>query len=163
MLWVGWASFPVAVVALMSAVLAYRDGGVAALQRVMNGYTLTVAAFLLTGGSLGDRFGRRKVYLIGIVWFALASADRARAIGAWSGLGGIALAAGPLVGGTSSRRRPGWIFFINIPVAMAVIVLIVRHVPESRDPDAHARLITRARRPWPASTLVCPASSATPS
>jgi MFS family permease len=48
--------------------------GVAALQWVTNGYTLTLAAFLLAGGSLGDRFGRRKVYLIGIVWFALASA-----------------------------------------------------------------------------------------
>jgi MFS family permease len=48
--------------------------GVAALQWVMNGYTLTLAAFLLIGGSLGDRFGRRKVYLIGTAWFALASA-----------------------------------------------------------------------------------------
>ena len=48
--------------------------GVAALQWVMNGYTLTLAAFLLVGGSLGDRFGRRKVYLIGTGWFALASA-----------------------------------------------------------------------------------------
>jgi MFS family permease len=100
--------------------------GVGALQWVMSGYTLTLAAFLLIGGSLGDRFGRRRVYSIGIVWFALASAacgfapdtaflivtrvlqgagaalltpgslaileasfapsDRARAIGAWSGL-----------------------------------------------------------------------------
>ena len=48
--------------------------GVAALQWVMKGYTLTLAAFLLIGGSLGDRFGRRKVYLIGTAWFALASA-----------------------------------------------------------------------------------------
>jgi EmrB/QacA subfamily drug resistance transporter len=151
--------------------------GVAALQWVMNGYTLTLAAFLLIGGSLGDRFGRRKVYLIGTAWFAVASAacglapdvefliiarvvqgvgaalltpgslaileasfrpaDRARAIGAWSGLGGIAIAAGPVVGGyliaAASWR---WIFFINIPIAVTVIVLSVRHVPESRDPDA---------------------------
>ena len=48
--------------------------GIAALQWVITGYTLTLAAFLLIGGSLGDRFGRRKIYLIGIVWFALASA-----------------------------------------------------------------------------------------
>ena len=107
--------------------------GIAALQWVMTSYILTLAAFLLIGGSLGDRFGRRKVYLIGIVWFALASAacglapsavaliitrvlqgvgaalltpgslallqasfapaDRARAIGAWSGLSGVAIAA----------------------------------------------------------------------
>jgi MFS family permease len=125
--------------------------GVAALQWVMNGYTLTLAAFLLIGGSLGDRFGRRKVYLIGTVWFALASAacgfapdvvfliitrvlqgagaallvpgslaileasfrpaDRGRAIGAWSGLGGIAVAAGPLVGGyLISAASWRWIF-----------------------------------------------------
>ena len=131
--------------------------GVAGLQWVINGYTLTLAAFLLIGGSLGDRFGRRKVYLIGTVWFALASAacgfapdvvfliitrvlqgagaallvpgslaipeasfrpaDRARAIGAWSGLGGIAVAAGPLVGGyLISAASWRWTFFINIPV-----------------------------------------------
>ena len=154
--------------------------GVAALQWVMNGYTLTLAAFLLIGGSLGDRFGRRKVYLIGTAWFALASAacgfapdvvfliitrvlqgagaallvpgslaileasfrpaDRARAIGAWSGLGGIAVAAGPLVGGyLISAASWRWIFFINIPVAVMVIVLSARHVPESRSPDAGGR------------------------
>ena len=154
--------------------------GVAALQWVMNGYTLTLAAFLLIGGSLGDRFGRRKVYLIGTVWFALASAacglapdvtfliitrvlqgagaallvpgslaileasfrpaDRARAIGAWSGLGGIAVAAGPLVGGyLISAASWRWIFFINIPVAVMVIVLSTQHVPESRSPDAGGR------------------------
>ena len=56
--------------------------GIAALQWVMTGYTLTLAAFLLIGGSLGDRFGRRKVYLIGIVWFALASAACGLAPGA---------------------------------------------------------------------------------
>jgi MFS family permease len=124
------------------------------LQRVKNGYVLTLAAFLLIGGSLGDRFGRRKVYLTGAVWFALASAacgfapsvrfliitrvlqgagaalltpgslaileasfrpaDRARAIGAWSGLGGVAIPAGPLVGGyLISAASWRWIFFIN--------------------------------------------------
>jgi EmrB/QacA subfamily drug resistance transporter len=148
--------------------------GIAALQWVMTGYTLTLAAFLLIGGSLGDRFGRRKVYLIGIVWFALASAacglaptalfliitrvlqgagaalltpgslaileasfvpeDRARAIGAWAGLGGVAVAAGPLVGGyLISAASWRWIFFINVPLAAAVVGLGARHVPESRD------------------------------
>jgi EmrB/QacA subfamily drug resistance transporter len=149
--------------------------GVGALQWVMSGYTLTLAAFLLIGGSLGDRFGRRRVYSIGIVWFALASAacgfapsavfliitrvlqgtgaalltpgslaileasfvpaDRGRAIGAWSGLGGVTTAGGPLLGGyliTAASWR--WIFFINLPIAAVVVALGARHVPESRDP-----------------------------
>ncbi|HVB44920.1 MAG TPA: MFS transporter [Streptosporangiaceae bacterium] len=148
--------------------------GVAALQWVMNGYTLTLAAFLLIGGSLGDRLGRRRVYSIGIVWFALASAacgfaptaefliltrvfqgvgaalltpgslailessfvpaDRGKAIGAWSGFGGVATAAGPLLGGyLISAASWRWIFFINVPIAAVVVALTVRHVPESRD------------------------------
>lgn len=148
--------------------------GLAALQWVMNGYTLSLAAFLLIGGSLGDRFGRRKVFMIGVVWFALASAacgfassavvliitrvlqgigaalltpgslalletsfapaDRARAIGAWSGLSGVAIAAGPLVGGyLISAASWRWIFFINIPLAAVVVALGFRHIPESRD------------------------------
>ena len=147
----------------------------------MTGYTLTLAAFLLIGGSLGDRFGRRKVYLIGIVWFALASAacgfaptalflivtrllqgvgaalltpgslaileasfvpaDRARAIGAWSGLGGVAVAAGPLIGGyLISAASWRWIFFINVPLAVAVVGLGARHVPESRDATATGKI-----------------------
>ena len=64
-------------------------------------------------------------------------ADRARAIGAWSGLGGIAGAAGPFIGGwligVASWR---WIFLINVPVALAVVLVAKRHVPESRDPAA---------------------------
>src|SRR5215467_5087734 len=148
--------------------------GIAALQWVTNGYTLTLAAFLLIGGSLGDRFGRKKVYLIGVVWFAVASAacgfapgvgflivtrvlqgvgaalltpgslaileasfvpaDRARAIGAWSAFAGVAVAAGPLVGGyLISAASWRWIFFINVPVAAVVVGLGARHVPESRD------------------------------
>jgi len=169
----------------------------------MNGYTLTLAAFLLIGGSLGDRFGRRKVYLIGTAWFALASAacgfapnvvfliitrvlqgvgaalltpgslaileasfrpaDRARAIGAWSGLGGIAVAAGPLVGGyLISAASWRWIFFINIPVAVMVIVLSARHVPNRGAPMRAVELITWARRPWWCSCPASPSRSSRP-
>lgn len=143
------------------------------LQWVVTGYALTLAALLLLGGSLGDRYGRRLVFCVGVVWFALSSAacgfapnssfligarvvqgvgaamltpgslailqasfspeDRGRAIGAWSGLGGVASAAGPLLGGylilAASWR---WIFFINLPVGVLVLVLSVRHVPESK-------------------------------
>ncbi len=145
------------------------------LQWVVSGYTLTLAALLLTGGSLGDRYGRRLVFCVGVVWFTLASAacafapgatalivvrilqgmgaalltpgslaiiqssfdeeDRGRAIGAWSGLGGVATAAGPFVGGfliaAASWR---WIFLINLPIGVVVLAISVRHVPESHDP-----------------------------
>src|SRR6266567_2998864 len=155
--------------------------GIAALQWVMTSYILTLAAFLLIGGSLGDRFGRRRVYSIGVVWFALASAacgfapnaavlivtrvlqgvgaalltpgslaileasfvpaDRARAIGAWSGMSGVAVAAGPLIGGyLISAASWRWIFFINVPIAAAVVALGARHIPESRDPSMTGKL-----------------------
>jgi EmrB/QacA subfamily drug resistance transporter len=157
--------------------------GLGTLQWVVTGYSLTLAAFLLLGGSLGDRFGRRRVFSVGVVWFALASAacgvapdagvlivarilqgvggamltpaslailqasfrpaDRPRAIGAWSGLGGLATAAGPLVGGyliaVGSWR---WVFFINVPIAAAVLGVAARHVPETRDPSVTGRLDT---------------------
>ena len=151
------------------------------LQWTVNGYTLPLAAFILLGGSLGDRFGRRRVFVVGVTWFAVASLlcgvapnvetlitaralqgvggalltpgslailqssfdaeDRSRAIGAWSGLGGIAGAAGPFLGGwivqvTSWR----YVFLINLPLAALVVAVALRHVPESSDPDAAKRL-----------------------
>jgi EmrB/QacA subfamily drug resistance transporter len=154
------------------------------LQWVVNGYTLTLASFLLLGGSLGDRFGRRRVFTVGVVWFTVASAacaaapgapalvglrvlqgiggalltpgslailqasfvteDRGRAIGAWTGLGGVAAAAGPLLGGllvaAASWR---WIFLVNLPLGAVTLVLAVRHVPESSDPGAPHHLDLR--------------------
>ncbi|MGO9340993.1 MAG: DHA2 family efflux MFS transporter permease subunit [Acidimicrobiales bacterium] len=151
------------------------------LQWVVTGYTLTLASLLLISGSLGDRYGRRLIFCIGVVWFTLSSAacaaapgtttlvvvrvlqgigaalltpgslaiiqsafdeeDRGRAIGAWSGLGGVATAAGPLLGGyliaAASWR---WIFFINVPIGVIVLAISVRHVPESHDPTAVGRL-----------------------
>src|SRR5664279_3175071 len=151
--------------------------GFAGLQWTLNGYTLTLAALILLGGSLGDRFGRRRVFVLGVAWFALASAlcalaptiqfliaaralqgvggallmpgslamisasfapdDRAKAIGAWSGFGGIASAIGPFLGGYLVAG-PGWrwIFLINVPLAAVVILIARRHVPETLDPDA---------------------------
>jgi EmrB/QacA subfamily drug resistance transporter len=149
--------------------------GVGTLQWVVSGYSLTLAAFLLLGGSLGDRMGRRRVFSVGVVWFAVASAlcglapnagvligarilqgvggallppaslailqasfrqeDRSRAIGAWSGLGGVATAAGPLLGGYLITASWRWVFYINLPVSVAVLVITARHVPETRDPS----------------------------
>src|SRR3954447_18646313 len=151
--------------------------GLSGLQWTVNAYTLSLASLILLGGSLGDRFGRRRVFELGVVWFAVASLlcgiapnietliaaralqgiggalltpgslailqssfraqDRARAIGAWSGLAGIAGAAGPFLGGwlvQSASWR--WVFLINVPLAVAVVLVSRRHVPESRDPSA---------------------------
>jgi EmrB/QacA subfamily drug resistance transporter len=150
------------------------------LQWTVNGYTLTLAGFILLGGSLGDHYGRRRVFVIGVVWFAAASVlcglalnipmlvaaralqgmggalltpgalaiiqasfapeDRARAVGAWSGLGGVAAAVGPLLGGwlvaTAGWR---WVFLLNVPLAVIVVLVAVRHVPETADSDARGR------------------------
>ncbi len=153
------------------------DADFSTLQWTVSAYALTLASFILLGGVLGDRFGRRRVFVTGVVWFAVASLacglapnaallvaaralqgvgaalltpgslamiqasfgprDRARAIGAWSGLGGVATAAGPFIGGwlvdVASWR---WVFLINAPLAVLVVWLALRHVPETRDPGA---------------------------
>jgi EmrB/QacA subfamily drug resistance transporter len=150
---------------------------IAQLQWVVNAYLLALASLILVGGSLGDHLGRRRVFMVGVGWFALASAlcgvaqspgqliaarlfqgmgaalltpgslamiqgsfrkaDRGRVIGQWAGLGGVAAAIGPLLGGwivdNASWR---WIFLINVPVAAVVLAVAARHVPESRDPQA---------------------------
>ena len=148
----------------LPALGADLDASLGDLQWVVNGYTLSLAALILLGGSLGDRFGRRRIFLVGVVWFAVASllcglaptigwliaarilqgvggallvpgslaiisasfvrADRARAIGAWSALAGVATAVGPLLGGwmveTVGWR---WVFLINLPLAAVVVVV----------------------------------------
>jgi len=154
---------------------------VASMQWVVDGYTLPLAGLLLLGGALGDIYGRRKVFVIGVVWFALASLacglapsavfliaaralqgvgaalltpgslailqasfapdDRSRAIGAWSGLGGVATAIGPFLGGwLISAVSWRLVFFINLPLAAAVVAISVRHVPESRAPGSRQPL-----------------------
>jgi EmrB/QacA subfamily drug resistance transporter len=149
------------------------------LQWTVTAYTLTLAALILLGGSLGDRYGRRRVFLIGVGWFAAASlvcgiaqtswqlviargvqgvggalltpgslaliqssfrpGDRARAIGLWSSLAGIAGLIGPFLGGVLVDAV-SWrlVFLLNVPVAVLVVVA-GRHVPESRDPDRCGR------------------------
>ncbi|WP_131769383.1 MFS transporter [Candidatus Protofrankia datiscae] len=155
--------------------------GLAALQWVVTAYTLTLAGLLLVAGDLGDRYGRRRIFLIGVVWFVVASLlgavassapvlvgaralqgvgaalltpgslaileasfvpeDRSRAIGAWSGLGGVATAIGPFLGGWLVQAV-SWrlIFVINVPVAAAVLAVAWWHVPESRDPQVTGRV-----------------------
>jgi EmrB/QacA subfamily drug resistance transporter len=161
--------------------------GITGLQWVVNGYTLTLAGLLLLGGSLGDHYGRRRVFIVGAVWFAVASAlcaaaptiqalvaaralqgvggalltpgslaiidasfrpeDRGAAIGAWSGLGGVATAVGPLLGGWLVTVSWRLVFLINLPLAAVVVAVAARHVPESRDPHATAGI------DWPGAAL----------
>lgn len=155
------------------------DASLAQLQWISNGYLLSLASLILLGGSLGDRHGRRRVFVVGIVWFAVASlacgvaqnatqlivarilqgagaalltpgslamiqgsfhpAERARAIGAWSGLGGVAAAIGPFVGGWLVEYASWrYVFLINLPLAIATVVIARKHVPETRDHEAVA-------------------------
>jgi len=90
------------------------------LQWVVTAYTLTLAGLLLLAGSLGDRYGRKKIFLIGVVWFALASV-----------LCGIAPNAPVLI----AARAVQGIFYINLPLAILVVAVSLRHVPESVDPQ----------------------------
>ena len=163
-----------------------RDLGAdfAGLQWTLNGYVLTLAALILLGGSLGDRYGRRRVFNLGVVLFLVASAlcaaapsiellivarflqgvggallipgslaiidavfhpeDRLRAIGAWAGLGAIAGAIGPLVGGFLTDAL-SWraVFLVNLPLGIFVVAAANRHVPETRDPTLSGRLDLR--------------------
>jgi EmrB/QacA subfamily drug resistance transporter len=144
------------------------------LQWIINAYMLTLASLILIGGSLGDRLGRKRVFLVGVVWFAgasllcglaqtppqligaralqgvgaalltpgslamiqgsIAPADRSKAIGTWSAFAGIAAAVGPLLGGWLIDLW-SWrlVFLINLPIAVIVVALCARHVPETRN------------------------------
>ena len=156
------------------------DASLAGLQWTVTGYTLTLASLILLGGSLGDRYGRRRIFLVGVAWFALASlicglaqttgqlvaarvlqgiggalltpgslaliqasfrpGDRAKAIGLWSALAGIAGLVGPFLGGMLVDLA-SWrlVFLINVPLALVIVVLTGRHIPESRDGGRHGR------------------------
>ncbi|MCB5908579.1 MFS transporter [Streptomyces pinistramenti] len=156
------------------------DADLAVLQWTVTAYMLTLASLILLGGALGDRYGRRRVFVTGVVWFAVASLlcglapnsgvliaaralqgvggalltpgslaliqavfhpdDRARAVGAWSGLGGVAAAVGPFVGGWLVDG-PGWrwVFFLNVPLAAVCVPVALRHVPETRERGAAGR------------------------
>ena len=161
----------------LPAIGAELGASITGLQWILNGYLLALASLVLLAGALGDRFGRRRVFLIGVVWFGIASAlcglawsdealvvartfqgvgaalltpgslailqaafvpaDRARAIGAWSGLSGLATALGPALGGLLVQAG-SWrlAFLVNLPVAALCIWLTLRFVPESADETA---------------------------
>ena len=150
--------------------------GLSGLEWTVNGYTLTFAVLLITGAALGDRFGRRRLFVIGLGLFTLASAAAALApsidvliaaravqgvggaivtpltltilsaavpaerrglvLGAWGGISGLAVAIGPLVGGAVVEGISWqWIFWLNVPIGLALIPLAALRLRESRGPN----------------------------
>lgn len=143
------------------------------VQWVIEGYGLFLSALILVGGSMGDLFGRRRMFLVGVTVFAIASVgcglapnihqlvlaraiqglggaflvpgslsiisasfneqERGRAIGTWSGVTAITTAMGPVLGGYLIEHASWrWVFFLNVPIAAAVIGLSLWRVPENR-------------------------------
>jgi EmrB/QacA subfamily drug resistance transporter len=147
------------------------------VQWVIEAYGLFLSALILVGGSLGDSFGRRAMFLLGVAGFAVASAgcgfsssirelvlwrsvqgvaaaflvpgslsiisssfdeqSRGKAIGTWAGFTTITTAMGPILGGWLIEHVSWhWVFFINLPLAAVVLLVSIRHVPESHNPTA---------------------------
>src|SRR5881296_190733 len=161
----------------LPALQANLNATIVDVQWVIEAYSLLLAALLLVGGSLGDHYGRRRVFLVGVALFAFASAwcgfaanigqliaaravqglgaallvpgslaiisssfpesERGRAIGTWSGFSAITAAIGPVIGGWLIEHL-SWraVFFINIPLALLVILMSLRRVPESSDKES---------------------------
>jgi EmrB/QacA subfamily drug resistance transporter len=156
----------------------HRDlhASLSGLEWTVNAYTLTFAVFLITGAALGDRFGRRRMFVIGLAIFTAGSAaaalapsievliaaravqgfggaivlpltltilsaavppeKRGLALGAWGGISGLAVAIGPLVGGAVVEGISWqWIFWLNVPIGLALIPLAALRLKESRGPN----------------------------
>ena len=154
------------------------DASVSGLQWVIDAYTMVVASLLMLAGSMADRFGRRRVFQLGMALFLLGSLlcsvapgihglvafrivqalgatmlnpvamsiiantftepkARARAIGIWGAVAGVAMALGPVIGGALTESI-GWrsIFWVNLPIGAAAMLLAARYIPESRAPRA---------------------------
>jgi EmrB/QacA subfamily drug resistance transporter len=160
----------------LPSIRADLGGGLQALEWTVNAYTLTFAVLLLTGAALGDRFGRKRMFVIGLALFTAASAaaalapstgaliaaralqgagaaivtpltltllstafppqKRGLAIGAWSGISGLGVALGPLVGGAVVDGISWhWIFWLNVPIGIALAPLAYRRLAESHGPS----------------------------
>jgi EmrB/QacA subfamily drug resistance transporter len=160
----------------LPAIRADLGASIQSLEWTVNAYTLSYAVLLLTGAALGDRFGRRRMFVLGLALFTLASAAaalapttaaliaaravqgvgaavvtpltltllaeafppdrRGLAIGAWSGVAGLGVALGPLVGGAVVDGISWqWIFWLNVPIGIALLPLAARRLTESHGPN----------------------------
>lgn len=157
------------------------NASASSVQWVVEAYALFLGALILIGGSLGDQFGRKRIFMLGVIVFALASvwcgfsqditqliiarsvqgiggalltpgslaiirsafseAERGKAIGTWSGFSAITSALGPVLGGWLVQNTSWrWIFFINIPLAVIVLIVSFLHLPESRSEEGPRHL-----------------------
>ena len=172
----------------LPALQADFGASVSAMQWVVESYALLLTSFMLVGGSLGDIYGRKRIFIAGVVVFAAASmwcglassvsiliaarclqgiggallipgslailgasfheSERGKVIGTWSGFTSITTAAGPVLGGFLIEHASWrWAFFLNLPIALVVLAITIRHVPESRNENAAASL------DWPGALL----------
>src|SRR5450432_2914096 len=172
----------------LPALQASLHATVVDLQWVVESYGVFLAALILVGGSFADRFGRRLIFVAGVLIFALASAgcglssnidqliiarsiqgmgaallvpgslaiistsydekNRGQAIGTWSGFTAITTAVGPVLGGWLVEHASWrWVFFLNLPIAIAVLLITTWRVPESRHSS------TAPRVDWTGATL----------
>jgi EmrB/QacA subfamily drug resistance transporter len=152
------------------------------LEWMVNAYTLTFAVLLLTGAALGDRFGRRRMFIVGVIIFTIGSAAaalapsstalilaralqgvggaivtpltltilsagvsaerRPLALGAWGGIGGLAIAIGPVVGGAIAQGvNWHWIFWLNVPVGIVAAILAYFRLEETYGPEGRLDIV----------------------
>jgi EmrB/QacA subfamily drug resistance transporter len=166
----------------LPVIRADLGSSLADLEWMVNAYTLTFAVLLLTGAALGDRFGRRRLFVIGLAIFTVGSAAaalapssqilifaralqglggaivtpltltilsagvplerRAVALGAWGGVGGLAVAVGPVVGGAIAQGVSWhWIFWLNVPIGVVAMVLAYLRLEETHGPEGSLDLV----------------------
>jgi EmrB/QacA subfamily drug resistance transporter len=169
------------VVTALPAIHRSIGGSLGTLEWAVNAYALTFAAGIITAAAIGDRLGRRRVYVAGLVLFTLASAAcalapsaaaliaaravqglgaaaiaplsltiltsafpparRGTVVGIWGGIGGLAIAGGPLVGGAVVQNLNWhWIFWLNVPIGLAAAALSAICLPESYGPASRLDL-----------------------
>lgn len=170
------------VVAALPAIHRELGGSLSTLEWTINAFTLTYAAGIITAAALGDRLGRRRIFLAGLAVFTAASVAcalapsagllilaravqglgaamvmplsltiltaafpaerRGSVVGIWGGLGGLAVASGPVVGGAITQGLDWhWIFWVNAPIGVLAVIASLLRLPETHGPATRLDLI----------------------